>query len=222
MGGMHGFGAVPFIDDADLFHAEWERRIFAVNVAAGGLGLWNIDKVRSVMESLPPEIYLRDDSYFGRFVARLEKLVVDYELATPQELAAGEALSPARGDLQALTPEKLKAMVAKGSSSKREKQDPPLFKVGDRVRARMISPRSHTRLPRYARAHAGTIVRNYGVHVYPDHSSLGNEDPQWLYAVRFDGREIWGQGCEPNTEVVLDAFEPYLDLVETAAVAEGA
>lgn len=211
MGGMHGFGAIPAIDDPDLFHGDWERRMFAVNVAAGGLGLWNIDRVRAAMEALPPAEYLRDDSYFRRFLLRLERLAVEYGLATQEEIDRGEMLVPPREGLTPLAPEQIPVMAARGFSSKRAVTTEPKFAVGDRVLARMISPRTHTRLPRYARSHEGVVVMNHGVHVFPDHSSLGDEDPQWLYAVQFEGREIWGEGCEPGTEVVLDAFEPYLE-----------
>lgn len=211
MGGMHGFGEIPGIDDNALFHGEWERRIFAVNFAIGGLGLWTIDQVRAAMEALPPTEYLHDDSYFRRFVLRLERLAVEYGLATQEELIRGEALTPPREGLYALAPEQIAIMASRGNSSKRAVVGNCRFKVGDRVRTRTINPRTHTRLPRYARTHEGIVVLNHGVHVFPDHSSLGNEDPQWLYAVQFDGSEIWGEGCEPGTEVVLDAFEPYLD-----------
>jgi nitrile hydratase subunit beta len=213
MGGMHGFGAIPFVDDTEIFHRDWERRMFALNVAAGGLGLWNIDCSRAKMESLSPHDYLSDDLYFRRFLLRLEALAIEHGLATQDEITAGKMLMPPRENLTALAPEQVPVMAARGFSSKREIKTEPGFKVGDAVRARMINPRGHTRLPRYARAHEGVIVMNHGVHVFPDHSSQGNEDPQWLYAVRFAGRDIWGADCEPGVEVVLDAFEPYLDLL---------
>ena len=54
-----------------------------------------------------------------------------------------------------------------------------------------------------------TLVQ--GSHVYPDDSCHGDENPQWLYAVRFAGTEIWGKNAEAGLEVVIDAFEPYLE-----------
>jgi nitrile hydratase subunit beta len=51
----------------------------------------------------------------------------------------------------------------------------------------------------------------HGCHVFPDVSAHGGgEDPQWLYTVRFDGRELWGADADP-TAVSTDAFEPYLE-----------
>jgi nitrile hydratase subunit beta len=84
--------------------------------------------------------------------------------------------------------------------------------VGDRVRARNIHPPTHTRLPRYVRGRVGTVVLVHGAHIYPDvHAHGGGEDPQWLYTVRFDGRELWGPDADPKSGVSVDAFEPYLE-----------
>src|SRR4029079_15451851 len=86
------------------------------------------------------------------------------------------------------------------------------FKVGDRVRAKNINPPSHTRLPRYVRGHLGTIERVIGCHVFPDSNATGaGENPQWLYTVRFDGRELWGNDGDPTSQVSIDAWEPYLE-----------
>ncbi|WP_142781774.1 nitrile hydratase subunit beta [Agrobacterium sp. T29] len=211
MGGMHGFGPIPDIDNEEPFHHEWERRIFAVNFAAGGLGLWTIDQVRSEMEALPPEEYLRGDDYFRRFVLRLERLAIKHKLASREEISSGKAIHSPRPDMAALTPEKIPVMVAKGNSSVRAATSEARFKVGDHVRARNLNPSTHTRLPRYVRGHTGIVTMIHGVHVYPDHSALGQEDPQWLYAVSFEGRTLWGEGTEPGCDVVIDAFEPYLE-----------
>ena len=41
MGGMHGFGPVEPEPDEPVFHAEWERRAFALTLAMGATGQWN-------------------------------------------------------------------------------------------------------------------------------------------------------------------------------------
>ena len=210
MGGMHGFGAIPNIDDIEPFHHDWERRIFGINFASGGLGLWNIDMVRSEMEATPPDEYLHGDNYFRRFVLRLERLMLKHGLATSDEIKSGKAFYTPRPGMVALLPEKIPALVSKGSSSMRPATSEPRFKNGDHVRARVINPKTHTRLPRYVRGHCGVITINHGVHVFPDSNVLGNEDPQWVYAVRFDGRDVWGEESEPGCEIVIDAFEPCL------------
>jgi nitrile hydratase len=94
----------------------------------------------------------------------------------------------------------------------RTPQAPARFKIGDRVRAKNIHPKLHTRLPRYVRGHLGTIERLHGAHVYPDAVVAGQgEDPQWLYTVCFDADELWGADADPTVKVSIDAFEPYLD-----------
>ena len=37
------------------------------------------------------------------------------------------------------------------------------------------------------------------------------DDPQWLYTVVFDARELWGEDADPTLKVSIDAFEPYLE-----------
>ena len=37
------------------------------------------------------------------------------------------------------------------------------------------------------------------------------ENPQWLYTVRFDGHELWGEEGDPTSKVSVDAWEPYLE-----------
>ena len=74
-----------------------------------------------------------------------------------------------------------------------------------------INPPTHTRLPRYVRGHVGMIERVIGCHVFPDSNASGaGENPQWLYTVRFDGRELWGPQGDPTVKVSVDAWEPYL------------
>ncbi len=75
-----------------------------------------------------------------------------------------------------------------------------------------MNPVTHTRLPRYARGKRGIVEAVHGAHAYPDSNAHGKgEDPQWLYTVRFDGRELWGEDADPTLSVSIDAFEPYLD-----------
>jgi nitrile hydratase len=86
------------------------------------------------------------------------------------------------------------------------------FAPGDRVRTRNLHPVGHTRLPRYARDKTGTVERVLGCHVFPDAAAAGlGEDPQWLYAVAFRGEDLWGDDCDPDIVVSIDAFEPYLE-----------
>ena len=79
------------------------------------------------------------------------------------------------------------------------------------MRTRNINPTGHTRLPRYARGCTGVIEAIRGCHVFPDSVTAGKgEDPQWLYTVVFEARELWGEDADPTLKVSIDAWEPYL------------
>ncbi len=87
MGGMDGFGPVAIEKDEPAFHAEWERRAFAMTVAMGAHGLWNIDMSRFVRENRDPLGYL-EDSYYERWLYGLEALLERNDLVTRDEIAA--------------------------------------------------------------------------------------------------------------------------------------
>jgi len=102
--------------------------------------------------------------------------------------------------------------LSHGNPSEREAPRPAGFRVGDSVRAKNMHPVTHTRLPRYVRGHIGTVALLHGCHAFPDTRALGlGDEPQWLYTVRFDARELWGSDADPTLSVSVDAFEPYLE-----------
>jgi nitrile hydratase beta subunit len=211
MGGMHGFGPVAPEPDEPVFHADWERRAFALTLAMGATGEWNIDASRFARESLAPGDYLAR-TYYEIWLAGLERLTAERGLVAPGELAAGRSLAPPRPVSRTLAAADVERTLASGGPTNREPPRDARFAVGDRVRARNLNPPTHTRLPRYVRGHVGTIVAEHGCHVFPDvHAQGGGEDPQWLYTVRFDARELWGADADPTVAVSVDAFEPYLE-----------
>jgi len=196
MGGAHGFGPVVAEPDEPAFHAEWERRVFALTIALGASGEWNIDSSRFAREDRPPDEYL-DKSYFELWLAGLERLIAERGLLEHP---------PAR----VLVVEDVAAAMARGGPASRPAPREARFAVGDRVRTRNTHPRGHTRLPRYARGRIGTVERIHGCHVFPDRNAhFEGEDPQWLYSVRFSARELWGTDAAQS--VSIDAFEPYLE-----------
>jgi nitrile hydratase subunit beta len=210
MGGVAWSGPVQPEPDEPVFHAEWERRAFALTLAMGMPGGWNIDMSRFAREDRPPEDYL-GMSYYQIWLAGLERLMLERNLITPDEIDAGKPLHPRKPVAKTLTPDGVAGMLHRGGPTERDAVRPALFSVGDRVRTRMIHPPTHTRLPRYVRGHVGTIEMLHGVHVFPDSSSLGNENPQWLYTVTFNGRELWGADGDASVNTSVDAWEPYLE-----------
>jgi nitrile hydratase subunit beta len=210
MGGMHGFGKVEPEPNEPVFHAPWEGRTLALNRAMGFTGVWTIDQTRAGIENLPPEVYL-SSSYYRKWELRLENMVVDLGLAGADELAAGHALRPGRALKRTLKAADVPNSLTRGSFS-RPAQAPAGFKPGDRVRTKNIHPATHTRLPRYARGKLGVVEAIRGCHVFPDTVAIGKgENPQWLYTVLFDGRELWGENSDPSLKVSIEAFEPYLE-----------
>jgi nitrile hydratase subunit beta len=208
MGGMQGFGPVVSEPDEPVFHADWERRVLAMQRAMGSTGLWTIDGGRASLENLPPLAYLAA-SYYKRWFFGLERRVVAHGLVGEDEIAAGRALRPGIRLNRKLTAEDAKAV--RWPHYDRPGPGPARFKAGDPVRTRNTNPATHTRLPRYARGKLGTVEAVRGCHVFPDTAALGaGENPQWLYSVVFAGRELWGEEADPAIKVSIEAFEPYL------------
>jgi nitrile hydratase len=210
MGGMHGFGPVEVEPNEPPFHEPWEGRVLAMQRATGYMRLWSIDGGRASLETLPPIAYLQS-SYYQRWFLGLEKRVVAHGLVGEDELAAGHSLHTAKPAPRTLTPADVPGTQTRGNFE-RPSAAPAKFKPGDRVRTVNISPTTHTRLPRYARDKEGIVEAIRGCHVYPDTAALDvhNENPQWLYAVVFTGKELWGDNADPSIKVSIEAFEPYL------------
>jgi nitrile hydratase len=211
MGGMDGFGKVEPEPNEPVFHQPWEGRVMAMNRAMGATGMWNIDIGRYSRETLPAHVYL-SSSYYRKWYLGLEQMLLERGLIDADEVAAGHALRPGkplrRGNF---TVAEVPRVMTRGSFS-RPAQAPARFNPGDRVRAKNIHPTTHTRLPRYVRGHVGVVERLHGTHVFPDSVTTGRgDDPQWLYTVRFDSRELWGPDADPTVTISIDAFEPYLD-----------
>jgi nitrile hydratase beta subunit len=210
MGGAEGFGAVLPEADEPAFHAEWERRVFAMTLAMARPGQWNIDASRYARENRPVEEYL-GKSYFQIWLAGIERLMAERELVSPEEIATGQVRLP-RKDVPVLKADEVALMLRKGGPSARPTELPARFAVGDRVRAKQMHPPTHTRLPHYVRGHVGVIELLHGAHVFPDTNAMGQgEQPQWLYTVSFDGRELWGDDGDASVTISVDAWDSYLE-----------
>lgn len=221
MGGQQCHGPVRAEQDEPVFHADWERHALALTVAMGATGQWNIDQARSARESLPPLRYLQN-SYYQTWLDALENMMVARGMVSREEIQRGQMMQPAVAAIQALPALAVDAALAKGTSAERAVRQPARFAVGQRVRAHNQHPVGHTRLPRYVRGHVGTVVRVHGVHVLPDRHAAPSPTPEdtsgeWLYAVVFEGRELWGPDADAQLQVSVDAWESYLQPWETPA-----
>jgi len=210
MGGMDGFGKVEPEPNEPVFHHRWEGRVLAMSRAISLFRAWTIDTSRYVVEMLSPPVYLTA-SYYERWFQRNLRLLTERGLIDADEVEAGRALRPGKNVNRRFTLADVDTVTRRGSYG-RPAPAPARFEIGDRVRAKNIHPTTHTRLPRYARGHVGVVERRHGAHVFPDSVTTGKgEDPQWLYTVRFDARELWGADADPKLKVSIEAFEPYLE-----------
>jgi len=213
MGGQTCFGQIDPEEDEPIFHADWERRVFALSIASAS-AFGSIDRRRHALETLDPAEYLAS-SYYERWLARLENLLVEDGLATVDELLSGKALNML-SDPNPFTPLDIDAgtsIVEQGRPSTRNSgRTEPQFSPGEKVRARNIHPAGHTRLARYVRGRSGVIAAQHGTHCYPDSNAHGDgETPQPLYSVRFAARELWGPPASAKDCVFIDLWEDYLE-----------
>ena len=214
LGGVHGFGPVVSEANEPTFHADWEGRVFALTLAAGRAGQWNIDMGRFARENRPPADYYAK-SYYEIWLAGLEAMLAERDLVSANEIDAGRPLGEPKKVAAILQHGSVAAALHSGRPTERPASVPARFRIGDRVRAKNIHPATHTRLPRYVRGRPGTIERLCGYHVFPDTNALGQgENPQWLYTVRFDARDLWGPEADQMLKVSVDAWEPYLEIAD--------
>jgi nitrile hydratase len=209
MGGMHGMGPIETDPNDPLFHAEWERRAFAITLALGFLGRWNIDAARHARENRHPVDYL-SSSYFELWLKGAERLAVDTGTISAEEMATGEAVGVAATPPP--DPAQVAAILAKGASAKLDDNVPAKFVAGARVLVRDITTTGHTRVPRYCRGRIGTIDRDHGVYIFPDTHAHGlGKKPQHCYSVRFRGRDLWGDTAPANDTIHVDLWDDYLE-----------
>jgi nitrile hydratase subunit beta len=200
LGGMMGFGPVAPDAHEPLFHAAWEKRALAISLAMGGTRSWSIDTSRHAREKIPPDQYW-SMSYYEIWIAGLMRLMADHKMleVAPKQISVFEAARVAPA-------------LAKGSAYNRDVPNAPLFAIGDKVKARNLHSKSHTRLPGYLRGHVGEVLLYHKAHVFPDSNAHGQgENPQHLYTVRFKARDVFGKAS--NDVLQADLFEPYLEAV---------
>ncbi len=204
LGGKHCLGPIaPESEFSEpVFHHEWERRVFALTLATGMLGQWNIDESRFARERQHPQRYLAN-SYYENWLAGLEKLLDEKQMLTSDSSSRWRAASP---DCAA-------QLLAAGSPTSRAAQRAPAFACGQRVRVRKLSMAGHTRAPAYVQGTTGVIAQFHGWHCYPDQRARGLDSAEPLYSVCFTGQSLWGPNSEAS-EVLIDLWEPYLERAE--------
>lgn len=194
IGGMMGLGPISAPFSEPVFHAEWEKRMFAISFAYGAIGDWTWDEYRAACEIMHPAKYLKT-SYYEKWLIGLELLLRAHPL--PEGVNQGPGVNAW-------------ATATSNGNYGRAVANSPAFKLGQAIRVKKLNPQTHTRAPRYARGCVGEVVKIHGAHVFPDSNAVGRgENPQWLYTVRFTAKELWGH--DNRDHVMLDLWEPYLE-----------
>jgi nitrile hydratase subunit beta len=196
LGGMHGFGPVVAEKDEPVFHAAWEAAVRGMQRATVGR-YYNLDEFRYAIERMPPARYL-EAGYYEKWLHALETLMLEKGIVTRGELAGGplETAAPPPGP--------------RWSTADRPRLE-ARFAPGDQVMTRVMNPKGHTRLPRYARGKRGVVRTVNGPFLLPDtRADLRSDDWQPVYAVQFTARELWGEGAGERDVVCIDCWESYL------------
>ena len=93
LGGQLGHGPIKLESKYQAWHADWEPRVFALQLSLGAAGVWNLDMTRSARETLPD---YEERSYYAIWFAALLKQLEERGLVSADEVAAGRAIHPDR------------------------------------------------------------------------------------------------------------------------------
>ena len=85
LGGMQGFGPVEREENEPVFHADWERRIFALLNLTIAAGQYHVDEIRHSIERMPPAEYLMTP-YYEHWLHAAEDLLDKKGVVTHAEL----------------------------------------------------------------------------------------------------------------------------------------
>ena len=211
LGGMQNFGAVEREEDEPVFHEPWEGLVFAYTLATLGAGYCSVDELRRSNELMPPPDYLAA-RYYEKWLFALESILEEKNVLTREEIASGRSLRDDGASLPPLPADKARFAMTNPMPAQLKIDVPPRFKPGDEIVARNITPRHHTRLPRYVRGRRGSVELDHGVFKLPDSNAHSQpERPQHVYSVRFEARELWGKEAPAGDSLYIDLFDDYLE-----------
>ncbi len=214
IGGTDGWGrATAPTADEPVFAEPWEGRAFAMTVLTmGRISGRNLDAFRHALGRLSREDYL-EDGYYGRWLNAAELMLTDSAILAPGAVDARVRLTRGEQVAEPPAPEHDAKPDYKptAAGSMRPVDEPPRFAVGDRVRTKDEEPVGHTQLVGYLRGRSGVVTMIQPSALLPDtHAHFLGENPQHVYAVGFDSRDLWGPAAERFT-LHADLFDDYLE-----------
>ena len=213
MGGMDGFGKVEPEPNEPVFHEPWEGRVMAMNRAHGRGG--RVEHRHGALLRAKPcrlGVYL-SSSYYERWQLAMEQLLAERGLVDRRRarrrprVASGKPLPGGRfttADVARVHDARL--VRTPGDRAAR-------FAPGDRVRARNIHPRTHTRLPRYVRGRLGHCRAHPGAATcFPTRLALGHDEARMaLHGLLRGPRAVGRRMPIRRSRISVEAFEPYLE-----------
>jgi len=210
LGGRQGFGPVDVHEPEEVFHADWEGRVWGIVRAMTRLPDWNLDWFRHCRELIDPVDYLTRP-YFDQWVQTYAAMLVNSGVATVEEVASGRSQSAVPGLKPPMPHEAVQRAKSTPVRFDRAGAAAPALAVGDAIRAKLHGATGHTRLPAYVRGRRGVIEACHGTHVLPDASAHGDDRAEPLYSVAFDAAELWPEAAGRRDRVFLDLWESYLE-----------
>ena len=215
LGGKQGHGKVDKGQpNAKNFAERWQAAVFTMSNVGPKCGAWtNTDTFRHGVERISPTAYLTH-GYYGRWLGGIETLLVEAGVLSQSEITTRAlAIGAKESDLIAAQPNEKAARPFEqplANGAQRALKQAPAFEIHAQITTSHQSVPGHTRLPAYARGKTGTVIKHHGVWVFPDSNAHGEgEQPQHLYTIAFRASDLWDNG-EPDVQVSLDLFEPYL------------
>ena len=219
MSKVHDMGGRPDIRRLDImlsdlkFKEDWEKDVFAITLALGFSGLWNLDRSRYARESLEPTDYLQF-TYFEKWLAGLINLLGENGIIKDGK-ESGDNFK--KSSFRVLEAKNVKKLLHMGGPTKRDSTTEKKFNLGETVSVRTNNSntkveKGHTRLPDYVKGRSGKVIAYHGSHVLPDANAhfLG-ESPEALYSVEFKSQDLWDKCEHVKDTVVVDLWESYIE-----------
>ena len=201
LGGKQGFGPVRHSPKAQVFHADWEKRVNAMYSLAVKQGVFNMDEYRHAIERMEPRHYLAA-GYYERTLTSLATLCVEKGLVKHDELERR-----AQGAFPLSLPSAPGRPNLAGCES---------FKPGDLVTVRADYVPGHNRMPAYIRGKNGVVVSESPAYPFPDahaHGVPAADEP--TYDVRFNSADLWPNSADAAF-VHVAVFQSYLERLTDA------
>ena len=165
LGGMQGFGKIETETDEPVFHHEWEKRVFALSMAAPFVAGFCDDQFRRQIEQLPPQRYL-NSSYYQLWLEGMLGQLKELDIIDEEELKQAISINPLPNHFdssaQASADGLMDIVEAGGSQAMPNSEGKHRFSIGDHVQTKSHISSVHTRLPKYARGKPGRIIASYG------------------------------------------------------------